>query len=402
MTILTDIPRFLSLLSRHADVIEVAYHDQSVLKSTENEAAIRLLHKERVLSPREDGHYGLTRALRDVFDDLTQRQKRFAIKGNIGEEIDRMEKLLTELESAAVEGRHEDIDRNCADLMQSLYDVRELIDADLLQFDQVMTSKYSDVITIDEKMRQNQHYLDRADRLRKALNRLNRNEVHERFSRRDIGSAGHVYQHVISGRIEAWTTSLLEVSEVFASYMFSFREIEMRTRRIRAFAKFLTEGGEPDLEQIVLDSPLCDALMRKPPPGKKDWLDVYSAHGQRTLAVYCDGLEPIKECIRPEREAGQRIIIDGDSKVDDVVPPEELALTCLLDHVGEAGDWVSVSAWSADRVDIRTAVFIEHVISWITTEENEQLYQIVFDLDTGLSPRSANQRIEDIRLCRAV
>ncbi|WP_223428422.1 hypothetical protein [Tateyamaria pelophila] len=401
MTALTDIPRFLSLLSRNADVIEATYHDQSVLKTEENEAAIRLLHKERVLSPREDGHYGLTRALRDVLDDLTQRQKRFAIKGNIGEEIDRMEKLLTELEAAAVEGRHEDIDRNSADLIQSLYDVRELIDADLLQFDQVMTSRFSDVKTIDEKMRQNQHYLDRADRLRKALNRLNRTEAHERFSRRDISSAGHVYQNVISGRMEAWTTSLLEISDVFASYMFSFREIETHTRKIRAFAKFLNEGGEPDLEQIALDRPLCNALMRKPPPGAKGWLDIYSERGRRTLAVYCEDLKPIEERTKTEREAGQRVILDSEPKTDDIVAAEELALTYLLNHVDKAGDWVSVHAWSAERDDIRPEVFMEQVISWITTEEDEQLYQIVFDLDAGLSPKTANQRLEDIRLCRA-
>ena len=400
MSISSDIQRFLSLLYRHREVIEDVYHAGEVLRTEENGNAIDALHKERVLTPREEGKYGLTRSLRDVLDDLTQRQKRFAIKGNIGEEIDRLEKLLTELEAAAVEGRHEDVDRNTDDLVQSLYDVRELVDADILQFHQVMASKFSNVSSNDEKMRHNAHYLERADRLRKALNRLNRTDMHDRFNRKDISRAGHVYQSAISRRMGNWTQSLLEISAVFNNYMFSFRKIEQHTRKIRAFAKFLSEGGEVDLERIRQETPLCDFLMCKPAGGDKEWLDIYSDRGQRTLAHFCADLKPIEERRAPEREVGQRIVPEEEAQTEEEDAVEELALTYLLNHVDRADSWVSVLTWCAQREDISDKVFLEHVMSWLTTKDEDLPYEVRYDLDTGVSDHMANQRLEDVRLCR--
>ena len=400
MSIPSDIQRFLSLLARHGEVIEDVYHAREVLRTEENGNAIDALHKERVLTPHEEGKYGLTRSLRDVLDDLTQRQKRFAIKGNIGEEIDRLEKLLTELEAAAVEGRLADVDCNTDDLVQSLYDVRELVDADILQFHQVMDSRFSDVSSNDEKMRHNAHYLERADRLRKALNRLNRIDMHDRFNRRDISRAGHVYQSAISGRMGDWTQSLLDISAVFNNYMFSFRKIEQYARKIRAFAKFLSEGGEVDLEYIRQEVPLCDFLMCKPEGGKKEWLDIYSDRGQRVLSHLCEDLKPIEERRMPERKAGQRIVPQEEAKTEEEDTVEELVLTYLLNHVDRVGTWVSVLTWCAQRDDIGDKAFLEHVMSWLTTENKDLSYEARYDLDTGVSDHMANQRLEDILLCR--
>ena len=400
MSIPSDIHRFLSLLYRHSEIIEDVYHAGDVLRTEENGNAIDALHKERVLTPREEGKYGLTRSLRDVLDDLTQRQKRFAIKGNIGEEIDRLEKLLTELEAAAVEGRHEDVDRNIDDLVQSLYDVRELVDADILQFHQVMASKFSDVSSNDEKMRHNAHYLERADRLRKALNRLNRTDMHDRFNRKDISRAGYIYQSAISGRIGNWTQSLLEISAVFNNYMFLIRKIEQHTRKIRAFAKFLSEGGEVDLDRVRQETPLCEFLTRKSAGGDKEWLDIYSERGQRTLAHFCEDLKPIEAPRMPERVAGERIVSAEEAQTEEEDAVEELALTYLLNHVDRSDSWVSVSTWCAQREDIGDKVFLEHVISWLTTQDADLPYEVRFDLDMSVSDHLANQRLEDIRLCR--
>ena len=402
MNIASDIQRFLNLLSRHNEVIEDVYHAGEILRTDENGNAIDALYKERVLTPREEGRYGLTRSLRDVLDDLTQRQKRFAFTGSIGEEIDRLEKLLIELLAATVETRHKDIDRNTEQIIESLYDVRELVDADILQFHQVMASKFSDVSSNDEKMRHNAHYLERADRLRKALNRLNRIDMHDRFNRKDISRAGHVYQSAISGRIESWTQSLLEISAVFNHFMFTFREIEEHTRRIRAFAQFLSEGGEVDPEHIRQEVPLCDFLMCKPAGGAREWLDIYSDRGNRALARFCADLKPIEERCVPKRDVGQRIKPEEEFLTEEEEAVEELALTYLLNHVDRDGGWVSVLTWCAQRDDISNKVFLEHVMSWLITEDEDLQYEIRYDFNADISDHMANQYLEDIHLRRVV
>jgi len=197
-----------------------------------------------------------------------------------------------------------------------------------------------------------------------------------------------------------WTQSLLEISAVFNNYMFSFRKIEQHTRKIRAFAAFLSKGGEVDLERVRQETPLCDFLTRKPAGGDKEWLDVYSDRGQRTLAHFCADLKPIEERRAPEREAGQRIVPEEEAQAEEEDAVEELALTYLLNHVDRADSWVSVSTWCAQREDIGDKVFLEHVVSWLTTKDEDLPYEIRFDLDTGVSDHMANQRLEDVRLCR--
>ena len=140
--------------------------------------------------------------------------------------------------------------------------------------------------------------------------------------------------------------------------------------------------------------------MRKPSSRDKEWLDIYTDRGQRTLANLCADLKPIEEKRAPEREAGQRIVPDQEAETVEEDAVEELALTYLLNHVDHAGGWVSVSSWCAQREDIGEKVFLEHVVSWLTTEDEDLLYEISYDVDAKVSAHMANQRLEDIRLCR--
>ena len=71
-----------------------------------------------------------------------------------------------------------------------------------------------------------------------------------------------------------------------------------------------------------------------------------------------------------------------------------------MNHVDHAGSWVSVLTWCAQREDIGDKVFLEHVMSWLTTRDEDLPYEVSYDLDTGVSDHMANQRLEDVHLCR--
>lgn len=395
-----DIRQFLSLLARYSDLIEDCYYEGSIVMTEENASAIRTLRNARVLSTREEGLYGLTRVMREMLDENMQRQQRFAIGGNIGDEISRMEKLLFELEEAASQGKHDEIEAYTADLSQSLYDIKDLITQDLLQFDQIMSTKFSDVRTIEEKMRQNAHYLERTKRLQDAVQQINSADLHERFSSALIGEAGRVYRVAISRSIAEWSASLLSNSKVFEQFMFSFRNIAEETRRLRAFARFLKEGGQSRMEEALHKADQYPALCRALPEEADVWPDIISDHGRQANAVIVNGLKLAETRRSEERSPGRRAEANTPTSIEEDQAPEDVALTAFLSQVSVADGWLSASGWVRSHSELPHAVFLEHVLTWSETERDEE-FEARYVEPHAPVPRRANMAIGDIEVCRA-
>jgi hypothetical protein len=399
LIIKADIPQFLALLHRNAALIEAAYHDGSVVSTEETASAIRSLHTARVLSVREEGRYGLTRLMREMLDENTQRQQRFAIGGNIGEEINRLDKLLVELEEAAGRGSLDDIEAYTDDLCQSLYDIKDLITQDLLQFDQIMSTKFSDVRTIEEKMRQNAHYLERAKRLQEAVEQINRAELHERFSSPLIGEPGRVYRIAISRSISGWSASLLSISKVFEQFMFSFRQIAEETHRMRAFTRFLKEGGQNRLGEALHKAHLCPAMNRVIPSDRDEWPDIFSEQGSRAVAAITRGMKLTETKQSIERQPGKRSQDNTPVSIEEDQSPEDKDLSVFLAGISQGGGWVSAAEWVETHGSVPRAIFLEHVLAWSDASADE--HEVRYIEATPTPPRRANIEIEDIEVCLA-
>lgn len=394
-----DIRQFLDLLSRYSELIEDCYHDGSVVMTEDNSSAIRILRNARVLATREEGLCGLTRVMREMLDENMQRQQRFAIGGNIGDEISRMEKLLFELEEAASQGKHAEIETYTADLSQSLYDIKDLITQDLLQFDQIMSTKFSDVRTIEEKMRQNKHYLERTKRLQDAVQQINSADLHARFSSALIGDAGRIYRVAISRSIADWSASLLSNSRVFEQFMFSFRNIAEETRRLRAFARFLKEGGQSRMEEAFGKADRYPVLCRVLPEEGDVWPDIISDYGRQACAVIVNGLKLTETRRSEERLPGMRAEANAPTSIEEDQALEDIALTAFLSQVSVAEGWLSASAWAQSHSELPHAVFLEHVLTWSETERDES-FDARYAEPHAPVPRRANLAIEDIEVCR--
>lgn len=395
----TDIPQFLALLHRHASLIEAAYHDGSVISTDETAQAIRALHTARVLSAREEGRYGLTRIMREVLDENMQRQQRFAIGGNIGDEINRLDKLLVELEEASARGVHEDIDIYSDDLCQSLYDIKDLISQDLLQFEQIMSTKFSDVRTLEEKMRQNAHYLERAKRLQHALEQINRSELHERFASPLIGEPGRVYRIAISRSIPNWSASLLSISAVFEHFMFSFRKIAEETQAMRAFTRFLKEGGQGRLGEAIDKADSCPAMRRVAPDDREEWPDIQSDQGRKAVAEITRGMKLVEMRQSIERQPGKRSQDNAPVSIEDDQAPEDRDLSVFLAAIPPDGRWVSAARWADAHAQMPRSVFLEHLLSWADTECDA--HEVRYIEAKPQPAHRANIEIEDIEICLA-
>ena len=395
----TDIPHFLNLLARHAGLIEAAYHEGSILETDENTSAVRTLHTARVFSPREGGHYGLARSVRQLLDENMQRQKLFGIGGNIGDEINRMEKLLLEVEAAA--NSADQIDRLAhyiAELCESLYDIKDLINQDLLQFSQVMGTRFSDVRTVEQKMRQNAHYLERTKALLDVIEQMNRSEVHRRFSSPLVGEAGSAYRMAIARSISNWSARLLANSQIFEQYMFSFRQIAEETRRMRAFTRFLKEGGQSHLPDALHRAADCPALCRIEAAEKTLWPDIFSIEGSRAVANIIQALKPLENHKKTERPAGTRRQAADPIVIDDDLSPEEKALSVFLSSLPDDGSWHSAGRWAERVSSVVRAEFLEHVLTWSEEDRDRDLHGVRFT-EVSEAPFLANISIGDIEIC---
>lgn len=399
MTPKTEIPNFLARLDRHSDLIEEAYHSGFVQVSGEDEPAARALRIARVFTMRDQGQYGLTRTMRDLLNEHTQRQQRFAIGGNIVEEVERMEKLLFELEEAASQGKHVEGQRYSEDLCQSLFDIKDMISQDILQFDQVMSAKFSDVNTIEEKMRQNEHYLKRAEQLHVAVEQLNRNELHESFNSQLVDEAGRIYRRVIVQSISHWSSRLLSISKVFEEFMFSFREITKETRRMRAFNRFLKEGGQTKLEEAFSQSAEYPVMRRVLPARTETWLDVYSDRGRNALAEIVGDMKPLEQRKKQERHSGQRHQDNAPVSIEEDASLEDLGLFVFLSEVDKADGWISGFRWAETSPELRPSSFLEHLLTWSETECGDE-HRVRYTEVDSTALNTANIAIADIEVCR--
>ena len=182
MTSTGDIDRFLSLLGKYGALISDIYQSGSIEGTDEIRGALHELHNARAVTPCGAGHFRLSRPVKALLDDHTQRQRSFEIGDDIGAEIKRMRDLLDEYLRAANEGRQDDMDRLDNEVLESIYNIQDSVSSDLLRFRQITESSYSTVRDLSEKARQNVHYLKRAMALQDVLAALNSSDMHEAFS----------------------------------------------------------------------------------------------------------------------------------------------------------------------------------------------------------------------------
>jgi hypothetical protein len=181
--------------------------------------------------------------------------------------------------------------------------------------------------------------------------------------------------------------------------MFSFRHIAEETRRMRAFTRFLKEGGQSLLPNALHHAAKCPALCRVQEPEKPLWPDIYSLEGARTIAQIVQSLKPVENRRKPERAAGTRRESVDVITIDDDISPEEEALAAFLSSLPTNGTWQSAGDWAEQTTHIVRAEFLECVLTWSQQKENRNLYEVRFK-KIHTTPFMANISIGDIEVCR--
>jgi len=395
-----DIDRFLSLLGKYGALISDIYQSGSIEGTDEIRGALHELHNARAVTPCGAGHFRLSRPVKALLDDHTQRQRSFEIGDDIGAEIKRMRDLLDEYLRAANEGRQDDMDRLDNEVLESIYNIQDSVSSDLLRFRQITESSYSTVRDLSEKARQNVHYLKRAMALQDVLAALNSSDMHEAFSSALADELASVFHGEISARIGGWSALLLASIGIMKEFLFRYREITHETRRLRAFHRILKTRSLSDAE-AALATVAWHPLLARPVEAVEDPLpDFITDEGRDALAEVVRTFKPIEKKRADERKAGHRAVDDGPLEVEEEISPEEAALPVFLSEVDASEGWVSARAWLDPEGGIAPASFLEQVLVWWLSDRDCDREATLKEAEHRC-PRSGNLEIEDIVVCRA-
>ena len=330
-----SIVAYLNVLHNHKQLISKAYHNNGVHLDSENQRAIRRLQQHRVLLPYVQDEYRLSPSLSRHLDEVFQRQRNYALSGNFGEQINRLEYLVDEYLEACHQNRAEDRDTYENDFESGVFELREGIDSMLLFLRTLTENRFANVSTLDEKRRQNEYYIHQAEKISDALRALQQDGLSEQLSGSDLLTPLFgVYQYQLQNMLPEWRASLLDITSTLKNYLYRLRQVEPEARRIRNFAHFLNKNRDyqvPDAEDLLelpAWSARFDGLRLKIHP------DLSENRTREALVEVAQSIPPAPVTIDRERKAGS-LVDEGHDKATVTIKPNPVQLA-FHHYVGAA------------------------------------------------------------------
>lgn len=244
MSALDPVRTLLARLSGSSETISEAYYHGHIVRDDDNAREIENLRRLRLLSPSIRDTFQLRVGLRKFLDSALNTERLFAVGTNIGELFRRLSNLIDDHAIAYQEGRDVDCERYEAEIREAISDIADTIDDELILLQAQIATRFGAVSTLAEKKRQNLHYLRRTQQLVDLLEDFHFSD----FSDQLVGHEDLLlsFRSLLESRIPAFRDSLLAILKVLNQYLFEFRQIENRARKVRAFALHLSRN--PDWE----------------------------------------------------------------------------------------------------------------------------------------------------------
>jgi len=224
----------LGRLATHQNLISYAYYNNELIKNEENARAIESLQQYKVLVPRGNNAYTIHATLRRFFDAALNVERLYGIGSDLGASLERLEQLMDALFDVAHEGQAEDRDRIEDEIRQSIYEISDNLAADLTHLRTLVENRFGNVRTLAEKKRQNAYYIGRTEKIVRAIELFTLSDLSERIQTQGaFVNIAAMFQSQLQERLPSFRQNLSDILEILRQYLFNYREIEKRARRVR-------------------------------------------------------------------------------------------------------------------------------------------------------------------------
>jgi hypothetical protein len=253
---------------------------------------------------------------------------------------------------ASHEGRTEDKERLEDEILQSIYEISDDLSAELSHLRALVENRFAAVSTLAEKKRQNAYYIGRTETLVEAIELFTLSDLGERIqSQTPFANVASMFTSQLLERLTSFRHNLLDILGILQAYLFEFRSIEERTKRVRSMWLFM--------ERHPLYEPKDWAEEPHPPAWLKKaaGIRIKTAPWVRDPA-YTDELASLAREIAPPlvrlpitREKGSLILEDDEDVIVLMPKPYQIAITAMLTACRQSGGHLSALAWFRDHLE---------------------------------------------------
>lgn len=344
MSDIDPVTTLLAKLSRFSKTISEAYYQGRIHKNDDNFRDIEGLRQMRLLSPDIRDAFQLRASFRQFLNAALNSERLFSMGANIGGHFLRLSRLVEEHSIAFQEGRDSDCERYEVETREAISDIADTIDDELIILQAQVATRFAAVSTIAEKKRQNIHYQQRTQQLVTLL---------ESFHFSDIGELleGHEelalsFRSLLSDRIPAFREALMAILGLLNQYLFEFRQIEERAKRVRAFALHLNRN--PDWVPKPWDEAASpqDWLQCATPLSLQSSPDVSD---EQSESILCEIARTIAATTgvrsKISRPPGEIIDLSGNSVLKAPEPPIRKAIRLFFKDARKSDEGISARDW---------------------------------------------------------
>ena len=396
---------YIALLHANKDLIAAAYCNGGVILDPDNQRRIRQLQQYRVMLPYFQNEFRLSLSLGRHLDEAFQRQRSYAVGANFGDLINRLSQLIVEYVNAVHENRLDDHDDYAMEFDVGVFELASLVTNELLTLRVITENQFSNVTTLAEKQRQNEFYLDRAEKIGEAIALLDgENLVGTLRGSSILEPLFEVYRHQIMTRLQEWRATHLDITAVLKAFLYRLRHVEPNAQRIRAFAHFLRKTPDyqpPDVDSI---SHLPAWSARYSGLRLKIHPDLSSSRVREALADTAKAIPAAKINVVKPREAG-RLLDPGTEKAVNHIQPKQVqvAFHRYLQSASLAGSPLSAIAWKRQQAEFSTLddsawlLYVIHALQMLSNARLRRFEMVRHELPSA-HQRSGNIVVTDMAL----
>lgn len=341
----------LGRLHTYQDIVSLAYHNGEIVKDEDNARGIDHLQQHKVLTPRSQDAYTLHSSLRRFLDASLNIERLYRIGSDIGAAFEQMEQLAESLSTAFHDGRIEDRERLEDGMYEAIYDISDSLSNDLAHLRALVENRFAAVSTLAEKRKQNAYYIGRTEKIVEAIELFTLSDFGERIQTLSpYANVEPMFTSQLLDRLPSFRQNLLDILAILQAYLFEFRSIEARTKRVRSMWLFMERH------------PLYEIKEWDEEPHPPEWLKKASATEVKASPwvrdpVYTDDLVNLARETPPAvvrlavvRERGSLVI--EDEEIVELVPKRyQQAISRMLMTCKETGEIQSAFGWFRGHPD---------------------------------------------------
>lgn len=329
-------------LHAHRHLVAEAYHQGSVLRTDDNRRAIEILQQQRVLVPHSPDEYRLHSSLRRFLASAFSSHRILQSSGDIGAIFAHLEKLTDFYIAAFNEDDQAATDSYEDEISQTVFEINDSLQGFITNLQANIETRFAAVTSLAAKKLQNEFYLAATHTLVQVLESFHLSDLLERIQA--FPRIETLLRTQLFARIPVFRSTLQTIYETLRQFLFEFRKIEARAKRIQQMWLFLKKT--PDYEPRAWDnaSDLPAWLERSPGLPIATHPDVSDTACEDTLVELAQSIKA-DQSPRKRREAGSLTAEETPAKVLVKVAPHVLALRQMLKDAKASEAPVSVRQW---------------------------------------------------------